>query len=196
MGLYAAFGPAATTGLRRGEVPGLRWSIDVELSQVAVNQTPVTVEVRASTPKSAKGRRSVDLDSGAARVLREHAGGRTEDIEAIATGVWDLVSMVRLVGRYTPTPSRNPSGYVAEAALPRLRLHDLRHTRATLTLKSGRHAKVSGWGMQPWSSPGCLLPRGAGDAEAPCGAVRGHGVGKLGRRSRKNRTPGRRELIR
>ena len=32
--------------------------------------------------------------------------------------------------------------YVIDAALPRIRLHDLRHTHATLALKSGQHAKV------------------------------------------------------
>ena len=32
--------------------------------------------------------------------------------------------------------------HVADAALPRIRLHDLRHTHATLALKSGQHAKV------------------------------------------------------
>jgi integrase len=31
---------------------------------------------------------------------------------------------------------------VSKTSLPRIRLHDLRHSHATLALKSGQHAKV------------------------------------------------------
>jgi integrase len=52
--LYAAFVVAATTGMRRGEVLGLRWSdADLELGQVAVKQTLVAVghEIQVSAPQ-------------------------------------------------------------------------------------------------------------------------------------------------
>jgi integrase len=62
---YAAWLLAATTGMRRGELLGLRW-IDVDLAagRVAVRQPRVVVDhaVHTSEPKTARSRRSIALD--------------------------------------------------------------------------------------------------------------------------------------
>ena len=127
---------------------GLRWSdVDLELGQVAVEQTLVTVghETQVSAPKTAKGRRSADLDSGTVAVLREHAGRQADDLEK-AGELWQESDLVftDLIGRpvHPNTFTKLFAKHVADAALPRIRLHDLRHTHATLALKSGQHAKV------------------------------------------------------
>ena len=63
--LYAAFLLAATTGMRRGEILGLRWcDVDFEQRRAAVRQTIISVayEVQLSSPKTAKGRRSLAVD--------------------------------------------------------------------------------------------------------------------------------------
>jgi len=72
---YAAWLLAATTGMRRGELLGLRW-IDVDLAagRVAVRQPRVVVDhaVYTSEPKTARSRRSIALDSATVAALREH----------------------------------------------------------------------------------------------------------------------------
>jgi integrase len=58
--LYAAYVLAATTGLRRGEVLGLRWrDLDMGTGRLSVTQTLVSVNyaISFSTPKTAAGRR-------------------------------------------------------------------------------------------------------------------------------------------
>jgi integrase len=63
--LYAAWLLAATTGMRRGEILGLRWSdVDLEAGRLSVRQPRIVVDyrVRVSEPKTAKGRRSLALD--------------------------------------------------------------------------------------------------------------------------------------
>src|SRR5690606_6553724 len=70
--LYAAFVLLATTGMRRGEVCGLRWAdVDLEGAVLAVVQTLTTVNGAAvvSSPKTLKSRRRVSLDGRTVDVL-------------------------------------------------------------------------------------------------------------------------------
>src|SRR5581483_1375970 len=79
--LAPAFVLAASTGMRRGEVLGLRWSdVDLEARTVAVRQTVINVayEVVYSEPKTARGRRTISLDDPTVAVLREHRAKQRE----------------------------------------------------------------------------------------------------------------------
>jgi integrase len=61
---------AASTGMRRGELLGLRWTdVDLDLARVAVRQTLVQAgrEVVVSEPKTSRGRRSIALDPAPSR---------------------------------------------------------------------------------------------------------------------------------
>lgn len=72
--LEAAWHLAAMTGMRRGEVLGLRWKdVDFRGARVSVHQAFVSVayEVVASTPKTHQAR-VIDLDAGTVRQLRTH----------------------------------------------------------------------------------------------------------------------------
>jgi integrase len=63
--LYAAWLLLATTGMRRGEVAGLRWvDVDLDAGRVSPRRPRVVVNygVVVSEPKTAKGRRSLALD--------------------------------------------------------------------------------------------------------------------------------------
>jgi integrase len=136
--LHALWFLLATTGLRRGEALGLRWSdVDLRGANVAVRQTIVEVggRILVSTPKTARGRRVVALDAASVAVLKQHGRGLSKDD-------------VLVFGRPDGSPLR-PSvvtrrfrGLVADSGLPRIRLHDLRHTHATLALEAGVHPKV------------------------------------------------------
>jgi integrase len=73
--LYPLWVLLATTGMRRGEALGLRWSdVDLDAGRLRVVQTIIQVrsKVTVGEPKTARGRRPVALDAGTVAVLREH----------------------------------------------------------------------------------------------------------------------------
>ena len=73
--LKVAFLLLATTGMRRGEVLGLRWSdVDLDGAQLAVANTRTTAgsTVVMGPPKTARSRRHIYLDKQTVSVLREH----------------------------------------------------------------------------------------------------------------------------
>ncbi|MCP4384512.1 MAG: site-specific integrase [Hyphomicrobiales bacterium] len=145
--LYSAFHLAAMTGMRRGEVLGLRWhDIDLEQQQLAVRHTLVIAqnEVRSSTPKSHQAR-VIDLDQDTCEILRrQHTA---QESERIAWG--DGYEESDLVFTREDGSAVNPGSFtgaferlVANSDCPRIRLHDLRHTHATLGLSAGVPVKV------------------------------------------------------
>ena len=76
--LYALWLLSASTGLRRGEVLGLRWrDVDLDAGRVAITQTLLDVdnELSVGSPKTAKGRRLVALDQATVAVLTSIAPG-------------------------------------------------------------------------------------------------------------------------
>jgi integrase len=99
-----------------------------------------------STPKTAKSRRTIYLDPDTISILRAH---RKQQIEArLAAGsLWvddsDLVFVDPIGQPINPDWfTREFNRRVRDSGLQRIRLHDLRHTFATLALKNGMHPKV------------------------------------------------------
>ena len=138
----------ATTGMRRGEALGLRWSdVDLDAGRARIVQTIIQTRnvVSVGEPKTARGRRPISLDAATIAVLRAHrhrmlqerllVGPDFDDLGLVfhqPDGSWlrpDAVSEVflRRVRRY---------------GLPRLTLKGLRHTWATLALEQGIHPRV------------------------------------------------------
>jgi integrase len=69
----------ATTGLRRGECLGLRWSdLDLDGGRASIRQTVIAVKHTAllGTPKTAKGRRTVTVDKAPSPRFGSTASGR------------------------------------------------------------------------------------------------------------------------
>ena len=139
----------ASTGMRRGELLGLRWrDLDLDAGRVAVTQTLITVkfEVQLGTPKTDKGRRSVALDPGTVVELHEHRRRQAEEIMAFGRAEWPTHDLVFTRADGEPLHpqqfTRWFGQHVKAAGLPRIRLHDLRHTHATLALQAGIHPKV------------------------------------------------------
>ena len=145
--LEAAWYLAAMTGMRRGEVLGLRWAdIDVDAARLAVRHTIISVayEVRESTPKTHQAR-VIDLDPGTIEQLRAHRD--RQQVERRERGA-DYQDHDLVFCREDGTPlhpdtfSQSFERAVAKAGLPRIRLHDLRHTHATIALRAGVPVKV------------------------------------------------------
>ena len=103
----------------------------------------VAYQVSISDVKTGTSRRAIDLDPDVVEVLRNWLAVRTEECDGAAPGADDLV-FVKADGE-----SMHPDIFsqlfdrtVAKLAVPSISLHDLRHTHATLLLKSGVHVKV------------------------------------------------------
>lgn len=133
----------ATTGMRRGEALGLRWrDVDLDAGQVAIRQTIVAVgyEVRLSSPKTARGRRVVALDAMTVAALREHRIARDERPSK------NHSDLIFCSGDGRPLHpchvSKRFALLVAGSPVPAIRLHDLRHTHATVALRAGIHPKI------------------------------------------------------
>jgi integrase len=138
----------AMTGMRRGEAIGLRWSdVDLEVGRLSVRRAliPINREVVVSEPKTAKGRRAVALDAGTVEVLKSQAA-RQLDEQKEWDEAWVETGLVFTAANGAALDPESVSRYfrqaVKKAMLPKIRLHDLRHTHATLALQAGIHPKV------------------------------------------------------
>ena len=144
--LSPAFFLAAHTGMRRGEVLGLRWrDLDLDANRVAVRQALVSVayEVSISDVKTGTSRRTIDIDADVVGVLRDWFKTRTEEREGTEPAADDLVFTKDDGSWLHPdTFSQLFDRTVARIKVPVISLHDLRHTHATLLLKAGVHVKV------------------------------------------------------
>ena len=138
----------ATTGLRRGEMLGLRWTdVDLDAGKLSVIQTITTVRGHpvVSSTKTKKSRRRVTLDIATVGALRAHK--RLQAKERLAAGsAWTNSGLVFTQEDGTALHPELYSHWfarcVSKAEVPRIRLHDLRHTHATLALAAGIHPKV------------------------------------------------------
>jgi integrase len=144
-----AFTFLVTTGTRRGEALGVRWSdLDLKAGRVSIRQTIKVVGneiVISPRTKSAKARVIV-LDRRTVAALR--AWRTTQQRERLLQGAHvredDLVFALPDGRPYHP--DRFSREFIRRqerhAVGPMIRLHDLRHTWATLALLEGVHPKV------------------------------------------------------
>jgi integrase len=135
--LEALYAAALTTGMREGELLGLRWA-DVDLDQGALY---VTRRLKRRT-----SRRQVLLIAPAVEALKLHQE-RQDDERRRAGSTWHHEGLVfpKTVGRVINPPNflrRDFYPLLERAGPPRMRFYDLRHSAATLLLKMGVHPKI------------------------------------------------------
>ncbi len=140
---------AITTGLRRGELLGLRWDdIDLERGTLRVGRALVRERghyVLGQT-KTKRGRRLVNLTLRTVSALKNHRKRQLEERVRLS-GLYANRGLVFATGTGTHV---NPENLVKrsfkpllkKAGLPEIRFHDLRHTCATLLLGRGVHPKI------------------------------------------------------
>jgi integrase len=136
--LYDFWFLISMTGLRRGEALGLRWQdVDLEAGQLAVRQTFVTVGyvVKPSMPKTKRGQRVVALDPTTTAVLaKRHESSHLPVALVFQSESGGPLHPIAVTKRF--------KRLVEASGLPQIRLHDLRHTHATLALSAGIHPKI------------------------------------------------------
>ncbi len=144
--LFAALWLAATTGLRRSELLGLKWDdIDLDAATLSINRGLVSVgyELHESRGKTANSRRTVDLDATTVEILG--ALKAWQQAERNAAGIeptrW-VFADVEGNPIHPHSISQAFERIVAHAGVPKIRLHDLRHTHGTLLIKEGVPVKV------------------------------------------------------
>jgi integrase len=142
---------ALTTGMREGELLGLRWQdVDLENATCSVRMNVQEAErgfVLAET-KTAYSRRSITLSKLGVAALRRHKM-RQEEERAALGAAWrtsiDLIFPNTLGGLMIPDNlvKRSFKPLIVKAEFdPEMRFHDLRHTAATLLLSRGVNVKV------------------------------------------------------
>jgi integrase len=146
--LYALWFLLLTTGLRRGEVAALRWSdIDLNERTLSVQRTRVTVDytVVENEPKTPQSRRRIALDVDTVEALRAHRRQQSSDRKRLGDD-WQQTGYVFTdeIGEpmHPQAITDRFQKLASEAGVPVMRLHDLRHTSATLALSAGVHPKV------------------------------------------------------
>ena len=138
---------AAATGMRRGELLGLRWEdVDFDHQALTVRRALSVVrgEARLKQPKTSRCR-TLRLDAFTTSMLQQRQ--RDQQREAQRAREWR--NDWNLVFTNADGPHLDPMRITHEfrvavraAPVPRIRLHDLRHTHATLLLQAGVPVKV------------------------------------------------------
>ncbi len=147
--LAALWRLALTAGLRKGEILALRWDdVDLERGLLLVRRSVSRQAGRGfveGAPKTADSVRTLRLGSGSISALRQH-WGRQESERLRARELWADDDRVFATPRGTIIDPRNLNRSLDElctaAGVTRVRVHDLRHTCATLLLAEGEPLEV------------------------------------------------------
>jgi integrase len=133
----------ASFGLRRGEAAGLRWAdvdLDLGVAVIAVQRTPVGKKISEAPPKTRAGARTLSRDVGTVEVLRGHQQ-RQRLAQVAWRSAWVASGLVFTMpddrGLRPQYLTRLFARACRDGGFPVIRLHDLRHTSASLGPAAG-----------------------------------------------------------
>ncbi len=152
--LEALFKLALATGMRRGELLGLKWQ-DIDFAKGALQVRRVLSRIPSimpgkgyteAEPKTQRSRRTIIIAPFALKGLKEHRRRQAEEKKRAGEG-WqehDYVFCTPIGTHLNPTRDMldQLKVFLKKAGLPDIRFHDLRHSSATLLLSLGVHPKV------------------------------------------------------
>lgn len=147
LSLYAAVLLAANTGLRRGEVLGLRWSdVDFDAGALHVSRSlqRSSAGIAFKEPKTATGNRMLILDTETLSELKAYRA--RQNVRRLGFGAaWqndDLVCPGRFGEPWHPNACSRDFRRLREQHGFKVRFHDLRHSHASQLIRAGAPAKV------------------------------------------------------
>jgi integrase len=146
---YPLYLAAVTTGMRQGELLGLRWQdVDLGLRTASIQQTFYRLgkEQIFKAPKTDKGRRNVALPQVLVEELHR-LREKQKEYRQLFGSAHQNHGLVFCQPDGGPLHAHNITQrdlrqVLKRAGLPRLRFHDLRHCHASLLLKQGVHPKI------------------------------------------------------
>jgi integrase len=152
--LAALFKLALATGMRLGEILGLKWQ-DIDFAKGTVQVRRVLIRIPSTLPgkgyaeaepKTQRSRRAIIIAPFALKALKEHRERQLVE-KGRADASWqehDYVFCTTLGTHLNPTRDMLDllKAFLKRAGLPGVRFHDLRHSSATLLLSLGVHPKV------------------------------------------------------
>jgi len=149
---YSLFYTYLFTGMRRGELLAVRWcDVDLLGMQISVSRTMqylngVNNHITFKEPKSQKSRRLIALSPSNAMILEEHRKDQEKTRESLQLP--PIAQNDLVFSHWDGSPLLPPSithawiKSVRKCGLNGIRLHDARHTHATIMLKQGVHPKI------------------------------------------------------
>jgi integrase len=142
--LHALYVLAVASGMRQGEVFGLRWA-DIDFGEGCLSVRRTLEEVRGKLqlrePKTPAARRRIDLPAYVVAELHEHRKRMLAEGRDVRDGLVFCDSDGGFL-RKSNVLRRSFYPILNRADLPRIRFHDLRHTAASLLLMLGENPKV------------------------------------------------------
>ena len=147
--LHALFAVGVALGLRKGELLALRWdNVDLEGGVLHVRQNVQRLPEMGlvfGPPKLNKSRRTIPLPAASAKLLRSHRANQAAETLALGPA-WVDSGLVFPSTVGTVIEPRNLNRFfdelITKAGVRRIRIHDLRHTGASLLLAQNVPARV------------------------------------------------------
>jgi integrase len=146
--LEAAWVLLGTTGMRRGELLGLRWEdVDLRAGTVRIVRQLISVayQLHFDTPKSTQSRRVLSVDERTLSALRAHRARQGRERMQWGSAYEDHGLVFARENGEPIHPDSLTARFkqlITNAGLRDIRLHDLRHTYATVALEAGVAGKV------------------------------------------------------
>ncbi|MGN7938540.1 tyrosine-type recombinase/integrase [Metabacillus sp. 22489] len=144
---YIAFLIDAYTGLRRGELLGLQWS-DIDLNEARINVERSLIYddkgFRFGPLKTESSQRSIKIDEVLVSELKKYRKQQLEFKLSLGNSYHDQnLVFARLDGNpiYPRQLTTVFNRIIKQAEVPKIRIHDIRHTHATLMLEAGASLK-------------------------------------------------------
>lgn len=146
---YCFFYIAIMTAMRKGEILGLRWKdIDFKKKQLTVKQV-LSQDAKSfiSGAKTKASNRTIDLSNSTLEVLKAQKAKIEQQKSILGNGYNSDHDLVIATQIGTPVDSSNLrkrifSPLIEKADVPKIRIHDLRHTSASLLFNKGVNIKV------------------------------------------------------
>jgi integrase len=144
--LYLPVLVAVTSGMRRGELLGLRWSdIDLKAARLIVNQSLERVKGKTlfKSPKTTTSRRTITLPALTIEALKEHRVAQAAERLRLGLGKPELVFSHGDGSPLDPDSiTKAFDRLIKTAGVRRITFHGLRHTHISHHIMDGVHVKI------------------------------------------------------